>query len=89
MSIKEARLEVRLDQATKARVERAAELSKQSTSSFVVAAAADAADKVLARADVTIMPAEQFDDLLAALDTADEAPNLVKLNSGHRGYARK
>ncbi|MFD5825167.1 DUF1778 domain-containing protein [Lentzea sp. NPDC060358] len=87
--IKEARLEVRLDQKAKARVERAAELSKQSTSSFVVEAATEAADKVLARADVTIMPAEQFDELMAALDTADEAPNLAKLNSGYRGYVRK
>ncbi|GAA3657843.1 hypothetical protein GCM10022267_49970 [Lentzea roselyniae] len=89
MSIKEARLEVRLDPAVKARVERAAELNRQTTSSFVVEAAANAADKVLTRADVTIMPAEQFDELMAALDVADRAPNLAKLNSGYRGYVRK
>ncbi|MFC6090559.1 DUF1778 domain-containing protein [Saccharothrix sp. BKS2] len=89
MSIKQARLDFRLDQAQKGRIERAAELSKKSTSSFVVEAAVDAADKVLARADVTIMPAEQFDALMSALDAADEAPGLAKLKSAHRGYVRK
>ncbi|GAA3841087.1 hypothetical protein GCM10022243_04330 [Saccharothrix violaceirubra] len=89
MSTKEARLDFRLDQDQKGRIERAAELSRKSTSAFVVDAAMDAADKVLARADVTIMSAEQFDSLMSALDVADEAPGLAKLNSVHRGYVRK
>jgi uncharacterized protein (DUF1778 family) len=37
------------------------------------------ADRVLARADVTVMPAEQFDAMVAALDDPREVPELVRL----------
>lgn len=73
MSVRDARLQCRLDPEVKARIERAAKLAKESTSAFVVRAAAAAADVVLARADTTMLPAEQFDHLLASLDIADEA----------------
>jgi uncharacterized protein (DUF1778 family) len=79
MSSKDARLELRLDPEVKARLERAATVTRQSTSSFVAEASIAAADKVLASADVTFMPAEQFDELIAALDVPDEAPGLARL----------
>lgn len=88
MIFKEARLDLRLDPENKARIERAARLSSESISAFVVHAATAAADRVLARAEVTVMPAEQFDRLLAALDVADEAPGLSRLGQGERRYTR-
>lgn len=89
MSTKEARLDFRLDPEVKARIERAAKLTSESVSTFVVQAAANAADDILARADITVMPAEQFDALLAALDTADSAPALTRLGQRDRRYVRK
>ena len=89
MSIREARLDFRLDPDSKARIERAAKLSHESVSSFVLHAATAAADRVLARAEVTMMPAEQFDALLDALDVADKAPNLARLGRTERRYVRK
>ena len=88
MTLKEARLEVRLDERSKDHIVRAAELSHETVSAFVVHAAAAAADKVLARAGMTLMPAEQFDDLLVALEVADEAPVLTRLSQRTRKYRR-
>jgi uncharacterized protein (DUF1778 family) len=79
MVSKDARLELRLDPAVKARLEQAAAMTRQSTSSFVAEASIAAADKVLGAADVTFMPAEQFDELMAALDVPDDAPELARL----------
>ena len=89
MTIKEARLDFRLDADTKDRIEQAAKLTHESTSTFVVHAAAARADRILARADVTMMPAEQFDELLASLDVADEASTLARLGQSERRYIRK
>lgn len=89
MTTKDARLDFRLDPETKARIERAAKLNNESISAFVVRAATTAADRVLARADVTMMPAEQFDELFAALDVADEAPALAQLGEREWRYLRK
>lgn len=89
MTTREARLDFRLDPETKARIERAAKLLRESVSAFVVHAAAAAADRVLARAEVTMMPAEQFDELLEALDVADQAPALARLGKTERRYVRK
>lgn len=89
MTIREARLDFRLDPESKARIERAASLNRESVSAFVVHAATAAADHVLAQAEVTMMPAEQFDELLEALDVADEAPALARLGNTERRYMRK
>lgn len=64
-----ARLEVRVRPDSKARLERAAELSQVPLSDFVRSAAEDRAEQVLADHDATTrVPAAFFDDLLAALD---------------------
>jgi hypothetical protein len=42
----------------------------------------------LARADVTLMPAEMFDELMASLDEPDEAPNLAKIAARPRRFTR-
>ena len=88
MTTRQSRLELRLDERSKEHIVRAAELSNESVSSFVLSAAETAADKVLARASHTVMPADQFDELLAALDAPDEAPVLTQLGQRRRKYHR-
>ena len=55
---------------------------------FVIDAVTAEADRVLARAEATVMPAEQFDTLLAALDMPDEAAALARLALRDRRYRR-
>jgi uncharacterized protein (DUF1778 family) len=88
MSLKTERLEVRVDAATKERIEAAAARLDQSASAFVVDAASVEADRVLARTETTVMPAEQFDAMLAALDVPDDAPALTRLVQRERKYHR-
>ena len=75
-----ARLEFRLPDESKARLERAAELAHVPLSDFVRGAAEARADQVLRDHEATItVPAEFFDDLLAALDAPAQAnTNLTK-----------
>jgi uncharacterized protein (DUF1778 family) len=54
------------------------EARHESVSGFVVRAARAEADRVLARTDVTVMPAEQFDAVVASLDSPDPAAKLVQ-----------
>lgn len=89
MTTREARLDFRLDPDMKARIERAARISSTTVSGFVVQAAAAAADDVLARAEVTVMPAEQFDELFQSLDRAAEAPALEHLARREPRYLKK
>ena len=64
-----ARLEFRLPDESKARMERAAQIARLPLSDFVRSAAEERTDQVLREHDATItVPAEFFDDLLAALD---------------------
>ena len=52
----------------------AARLTQQSLSSFVLAAAEERAEEVIAHATATVVPSSFFDDLWAALD-APPRPN--------------
>lgn len=64
-----ARLEVRLQPESKARLERAAELAQVPVSDFVRSAAEERAEQVLREHHAQITaPAAFFEDLLAALD---------------------
>ena len=78
MAVKSRRMEARVDPETDELITRAAELTRESVSSFVIRAARDEASRVLARADLTWMPAEQFDLLITSLDHADPAPALER-----------
>jgi uncharacterized protein (DUF1778 family) len=63
-----ARLEVRVRPDSKARMERAAELTNVPLSDFVRRAAEDRADDILRRHEAaTTVPAEFFDELYSAL----------------------
>jgi len=72
-SARTLRLDARADAETHALVQQAAGLVGETVSTFVLTAARDRAEKLVARADRTLMPADQFDAMLASLD--DPTPN--------------
>lgn len=79
-----ARLEVRVAPERKALLERAADLSHVKVSDFVRSAAEERAEQVIREHDrTTRVPAEFFDDLLAALD-APARPNAALAAAGRR-----
>lgn len=75
-----ARLEFRLPDESKARMERAAEIARVPLSDFVRTAAEERTEEILREHEATVtVPAAFFDDLLAALDTPAKAnKNLAK-----------
>jgi uncharacterized protein (DUF1778 family) len=75
MSAATARLEFRVSPQNKARIERAAELTGEPVTSFARSAAEEKAERILREHEATTtVPAEFFDDLMAALD-APARPN--------------
>ncbi|NCD18868.1 MAG: DUF1778 domain-containing protein [Actinobacteria bacterium] len=76
---KSQRIEARVTEDDARVIARAATLLNASVSSFVVEAALEKAETVVARADRTIMPAAQFDEMIAALDDPTPVPALVDL----------
>ena len=78
MTIKTRRLELRTDETTDRLISEAADLLHTTKSAFVADAARQAAQKVIARFDITLMAPEVFDSLVASLDVADEAPELAE-----------
>lgn len=88
MALKTRRMEARVDPETDELIARAAELTHESISGFVVRAARAEADRVLARADMTFMPAEQFDILIDSLAHADPAPTLSQRSARARRFRR-
>jgi uncharacterized protein (DUF1778 family) len=65
---KTKRIEFRVEPEKEQRIRKAAELADETLSSFVVAAALDRADELMAKASATVVPAAFFDALWAALD---------------------
>jgi len=82
------RFEARLDPESDDRIARAAALCGQSRSAFIVQAAREAADRQLARADVTLMPAAQFEAMMETLDEVEPLPELAALLARPRAYHR-
>jgi uncharacterized protein (DUF1778 family) len=72
------RFEARLDDATDELITKAAELTHMSKSAFVTSAARAEAEKIVARADITMLDSKTFDQLVSSLDVADESPELAK-----------
>ena len=77
-AIKTERLEARLSPHDRERIEQAASAAGLSVTGFVVSAAVERADEIIAAATTTVVPAEYFDDLLSALDEPEAAPRLAK-----------
>ncbi len=65
---KTARIEVRTDAEREALLKRAAGLTNQTLTNFILEAAEERALRVVAEANTTVVPAEYFDELLAALE---------------------
>lgn len=74
-----ARLEARIDAELDDLIVEAAEQLNVTKTAFVTDAVRDAALKVIARADVTMMAPEVFDSMMASIDIADESPELESL----------
>ncbi|WP_433610005.1 DUF1778 domain-containing protein [Dactylosporangium sp. CA-139114] len=86
---KTERIEMRATPEEHELILQAASLSHTSASAFVLEAARAAANRVLARADVTLMPEDQYEELLAALDQPTEIPNLAGLAAKPRRFRRR
>jgi len=69
-------------------ISEAARTLGQSRSEFIVSAARDSAERVLARADLTIMSAHQFDVLVESLDEPESMDRLAHAAAGERPYRR-
>jgi uncharacterized protein (DUF1778 family) len=85
------RIETRVSPADRARIGAAAVARNESVARFVQRAALKEADNVLGReVDVTRMPVDQFDGLLAALDRpAEPIPEIVQLAASGRAFSRR
>ena len=76
-SPKAARLDARIDPELKAMIAEAADLSHMNKSQFIAASLREAAARVLARAETTLMAPAVFDQMMAALDTSAVSPELA------------
>jgi uncharacterized protein (DUF1778 family) len=88
VATKDERLEMRLSKADRDMIEDAAALVHENVSDFTRSAVLRQAQRVLARAELTLMPAEQFDDLLYSLDQPDQAPTLARKFAEPRRFKR-
>lgn len=82
------RIEMRADQVSEERIYKAADAQELSVSAFVLAAANREADRVLGRADRTLMPPAQFEALMESLDQPDPAPTLARAARKPRAFRR-
>jgi uncharacterized protein (DUF1778 family) len=73
MATRTSRLELRTDPERERRIRFAAELSHQSVSAFVLDAAGEKAERVIAASTATAVPSEFFDQLWEALDAPPQA----------------
>jgi uncharacterized protein (DUF1778 family) len=82
-------MEQRVDETTERLIVKAAGLTHESVSAFVSRSARDEAARVLARSDLTLMSAEQFDAMIAALDAAPgDLDRLAEAARRPRAYTR-
>jgi uncharacterized protein (DUF1778 family) len=77
VAVKTKRIELRAEEATLDRIQRAANIVHEPTSEFVRKAAMQRAENILRQDLVTVMEPEQFDQLMSSLDAADAAPRLA------------
>jgi uncharacterized protein (DUF1778 family) len=78
MAVKSGRLEARVSPQQRAALERAASLAGTSVSTFVVDAALERAEVLMAQQMSTTVPADYFDKLIGALNRGDRAATLAK-----------
>src|SRR6185437_7272401 len=81
--LRTARIELRADAAAAERIRLAAATSRKSVSAFVLDAANEAAEEVIAQQTTVVLTAEAFDSFYDWLDTpAEEVPALASLAMG-------
>jgi uncharacterized protein (DUF1778 family) len=78
VATKAERVEARLTGEQRRQIEQAAALAGESVSSFMVGAALERAETVVAERATTVVPSAYFDRLAASLDSADEMPRLAR-----------
>ncbi len=88
MAEKTTRLEARLTPEQRAQIDHAAALAGEPVSTFVIAAAIERAAAVVDRTATTVIPAAYFDELLATIDSPDEAPRLSRAAKAAEGRGR-
>jgi uncharacterized protein (DUF1778 family) len=89
MAVRTDRVEARVSPDQRERIERAAAFAGESMSTFMVSAAVQRADEVIAERSATVVPADYFDQLLAALDEPPEkAPRLAAAAKKTRRHRR-
>lgn len=86
---KTERIELRISPEDKDAIAAAAAMERITTTEFVRNAVLDRAQHVRARADRTLMPAEQFDALMATLDVADDTPKLAQVFAYKRRFVQR
>jgi uncharacterized protein (DUF1778 family) len=83
------RIEARVEPERAERIRYAAELEDTSVSAFVIEAAADRAEQVIAENRETVVPADFFDSLLEALDSTSPVPRLEKAAARARDLVKR
>lgn len=89
MPVKTKRIELRADEATVTRIQRAANVVHEQTSEFVRKAAMQRAEEVIRQELGTVMEAEQFDSLMSSLDVADVSQRLAEAARKPRAFKRR
>ncbi|MGE4428629.1 MAG: DUF1778 domain-containing protein [Solirubrobacteraceae bacterium] len=85
---KAERIEARLTATQRREIELAAGMAGESVSAFMVAAALDRAGDLVGTHATTVVPADYFDALAAALDRPDDAPGLRRAVDEARRHGR-
>lgn len=86
---KTERIELRVSAEDKHAIAAAAAAEHTSATEFVRNAVLDRVAHVRARTERTLMPAEQFDALVAALDLAQDTPNLARAFAQPRRFRQR
>lgn len=89
MATRTERIEARIDPESAERIRYASALQHTSVSGFVVAAAAEKAERVIAEHAYTLAPPDYFDRLLELLDEpAQPIPELARIAARERDHPR-
>jgi uncharacterized protein (DUF1778 family) len=83
------RIELRVSADDKAAILAAADLEQTTATEFVRGAVLDRVRHLQARADRTLMPAEQYDALVAALEMPEDAPSLARAFARDRRFVQR
>ena len=84
MATRTARIELRADEERSSRIRYAADLAEMSVSAFVLDAASERAEQVIAASTATAIPSDFFDTLWDALDSPPQANEALRARAALR-----